>query len=178
MVQRVKRSNTDSSLRQQKILVMRYILKEKILLYGLTGDLTQCGHSYYIQLKHPFNFRQSSRNLSKMLGNVNTLLGQEITNWSKGREGRHKDKKRRRGRGGGNMVGHKQNGRWGPGWWQEVKMKTYETYIAIIIRTHRAISLCGQKHHTRTNTQKEVVQFKTERFHKPEFNTTMKTTDS
>lgn len=44
-------------------------------------------------------------------------------------------------------------------------MKTYETYIAIIIGTHRVISLCGQKHHTRknTNTQKEVVQIKTER---------------
>lgn len=65
------------------------------------------------------------------------------------------------------------------------KRETNQTYIAIIIGTHRVISLCGQQHHTRkkkqkknTNTQEEVVQFKTERNQISEFNMTMNATDS
>lgn len=63
------------------------------------------------------------------------------------------------------------------------KDETNETYIAIIIGTHRVISLCGQKkssHTEMTQTQKKKLfssKQKETRFHKPGVNTTMKATD-
>lgn len=43
-----------------------------------------------------------------------------------------------------------------------MKMKTYETYIAIIIRTHRVISLRGQKHQTHTHKHTQTISLKQE----------------
>lgn len=60
----------------------------------------------------------------------------------------------------------------------------YETYIAIIIGTHRVISLCGQKHHKHKSKNTETLSVQnrkreeTARNKKLEFNATMKAADS